>query len=64
MEDTLATELVQVGSASSRDELAVADMARDASDKEGLSSMISEHPIRCFWRGYQELMGFGMMPSL
>ena len=57
MEDTLATELVQFGAASSGDELAVADMSRDASEKEGVSSMISEHPIRCFWRGYQELMG-------
>jgi anthranilate 1,2-dioxygenase large subunit len=57
MEDTLATELVQFGSASGGDELAVADMSRDASEKEGVSSMISEHPIRCFWRGYQELMG-------
>jgi anthranilate 1,2-dioxygenase large subunit len=57
MEDTLATELVQVGAASSGNELAVADMSRDASNREGLNSMISEHPIRCFWRGYQELMG-------
>jgi anthranilate 1,2-dioxygenase large subunit len=56
MEDTLATELVQFGVAGSGDELAVADMSRDASENEGISSMISEHPIRRFWQGYQALM--------
>jgi anthranilate 1,2-dioxygenase large subunit len=57
MEDTLATELVQFGSAGSGDALSVADMGRDASEEEQAGSMISENRVRHFWRGYQELMG-------
>jgi anthranilate 1,2-dioxygenase large subunit len=57
MEDTLATELVQFGSAGSGDDLSVADMGRDASETAHLRSMTSEHSVRRFWRGYQELMG-------
>jgi anthranilate 1,2-dioxygenase large subunit len=56
MEDTLATELVQFGSANNGDALSIADMARDASEQEQASSMISENPVRRFWRGYQEPM--------
>jgi anthranilate 1,2-dioxygenase large subunit len=57
MEDTLATELVQFGSAGSGEALSVADMGRDASEEEQARSMISENRVRHFWRGYQELMG-------
>jgi anthranilate 1,2-dioxygenase large subunit len=57
MEDTLATELVQLGSAGSGGALSMADMGRDASEEEQAKSMISENRVRHFWRGYQELMG-------
>jgi len=57
MEDTLATELVQSATATSGDCLSIADMGRDALEKEQVGSMISENPVRRFWRGYQELMG-------
>jgi anthranilate 1,2-dioxygenase large subunit len=57
MEDTLATELVQLGTVASSDALAVADMGRDALEKDYARSNISESLVRRFWRGYQELMG-------
>ena len=57
MEDTLATELIRFGTASSGDAPSMADMGRDASDEEQNRSMISENRVRQFWRGYQELMG-------
>ncbi len=57
MEDALATELVQAGSAGSGDALAVADMCRDVADDPQNASSISESYIRRFWRGYQDLMG-------
>jgi anthranilate 1,2-dioxygenase large subunit len=57
MEDTLATELVQFSVADNADALSVADMGRDAPEKDNARSMVSENPIRRFWRGYQELMG-------
>ena len=57
MEDTLATELVQSGSAGSRDACSMADMGRDATDDQQISSDITEGHVRGFWRGYQEMMG-------
>lgn len=57
MEDTLATELVQFGTAGSGDSLSIADMGRDASDEQQSRSGIAEIRIRQFWRGYQHLMG-------
>jgi anthranilate 1,2-dioxygenase large subunit len=57
MEDTLATELVQSGSAGSRDACSMADMGRDAADDQQISSDITEAHVRGFWRGYQEMMG-------
>jgi anthranilate 1,2-dioxygenase large subunit len=57
MEDTFATELVQFGTAGARGALSVADLGRDASDTENARSVISEKPVRKFWRAYQEVMG-------
>jgi anthranilate 1,2-dioxygenase large subunit len=57
MEDTFATELVQSGTAGAGDVFSVADMGRDASDTENARSVISEKPLRRFWRAYQEIMG-------
>jgi anthranilate 1,2-dioxygenase large subunit len=57
MEDTFATELVQFGTAAVGDAFSVADMGRDASDKENADSVISEEPVRRFWCAYQEVMG-------
>lgn len=57
MEDTLATELVQSGSASSRNAWSMADMGRDARDGQQIASDIGEGHVRGFWRGYQQLMG-------
>lgn len=57
MEDTLATELVQFGAACDDAALAMVDMCHDASEAERTALMISEDPIRRFWRAYQELMG-------
>jgi anthranilate 1,2-dioxygenase large subunit len=57
MEDGLATELVQRGSAGSADALSVADMCRDIPDDLQAASSISEEYVRRFWQGYQELMG-------
>jgi anthranilate 1,2-dioxygenase large subunit len=57
MEDTLATELVQSGSAASRDACSMVDMGRDATDEQQISSDIAEGHVRGFWRGYQEMMG-------
>ncbi len=58
MEDTEATELVQRGIASSDPGegtyLGMGDEARDQA-----SSLITEHLIRSFWRGYRRLMGWG-----
>lgn len=48
MEDTLATELVQLGAVSNGDALSVADMGRDASKTENARSVISENPVRGF----------------
>ena len=56
MEDTLATELVQFATASSRDALSIADMGRDAPNDQPIRSGVAETSIRRFWRGYQELM--------
>ncbi len=57
MEDTEATELVQraVGSCESGDTsyIAMGDESRDQA-----SSLITEHMIRSFWRGYRGLMGW------
>ena len=57
MEDPFATELVQFGTAGAGDEFSVADMGRDASEEENAHSVISEKPVRRFWRAYQEIMG-------
>jgi anthranilate 1,2-dioxygenase large subunit len=57
MEDTFATELVQFGTAGAAGALSVADLGRDASDTENAGSVISEEPVRRFWRAYQEVMG-------
>jgi anthranilate 1,2-dioxygenase large subunit len=57
MEDTFATELVQFGTARAGSALSVADMGRDAADTENARSVISEKPVRRFWRAYQEIMG-------
>jgi anthranilate 1,2-dioxygenase large subunit len=57
MEDTYATELVQSGTAGAGDVFSVADMGRDASDEDHAHSVISEKPVRRFWRAYQEVMG-------
>jgi anthranilate 1,2-dioxygenase large subunit len=57
MEDTLATELVQFGTAGAAGALSVADMGRDATDVENAKTYISEEPVRRFWRAYQEVMG-------
>ncbi|MBV8452731.1 MAG: Rieske 2Fe-2S domain-containing protein, partial [Deltaproteobacteria bacterium] len=57
MEDTLATELVQFGAHGTSDALSVADMGREAPEKEHAMSTISENWIRRFWCAYQELMG-------
>ena len=53
MEDTFGTELIQFGTAGAGVEFSVADMGRDASDEENARSMISEKPVRRFWRAYQ-----------
>jgi anthranilate 1,2-dioxygenase large subunit len=55
MEDTEATELVQQGTAADGDKTSVIDMARHA-DEHG-NTLISEHMVRAFWRGYAKLMG-------
>ena len=57
MEDTFATELIQFGTAHAGGTLSVADMGRDAADTENARSVISEKPVRRFWRAYQEVMG-------
>ena len=57
MEDTLATEIVQAGTAGSGDALSVADMCRDVPGDPQSASSISESYIRHFWNGYQDLMG-------
>jgi anthranilate 1,2-dioxygenase large subunit len=57
MEDTFATELVQFGTAGAGGALSVADMGRDASEIETARSVVSEKPVRRFWRAYQEVMG-------
>lgn len=57
MEDTEATELVQRGVTSSpagdASWLGMGDETQDAR-----TSLITEHMIRCFWRGYRALMGW------
>ena len=57
MEDTEATELVQraVSSCAEGDESYIA-MGDEDSDKG--SSLITEHMIRSFWRGYRDMMGW------
>ena len=57
MEDTLATELVQFGTAGSGDAMSMADMCRDVPNDPQIASGISETYVRRFWRGYQQLMG-------
>ncbi len=57
MEDTEATELVQRGVTSSpQGEGSYLGMGDEARDQQ--SSLITEHMIRSFWRGYRELMGW------
>jgi len=57
MEDTEATELVQRGVVSSpagdASWLGMGDAGRD-----GDASLVTEHMIRSFWRGYRQLMGW------
>ena len=56
MEDTLATELVQLGAAGSSD--TVGGRYGPRLVRRGQSqSMITENRVRHFWRGYEELMG-------
>ena len=57
MEDTFATELVQLAATGHGNALSMADMGRDASESEHAGSTISETWVRRFWRAYQELMG-------
>jgi anthranilate 1,2-dioxygenase large subunit len=57
MEDTLATELVQSGTAGSGDAQSILGMGRDVPDDQQTRSGITEGHVRRFWRGYQELMG-------
>jgi anthranilate 1,2-dioxygenase large subunit len=57
MEDTFATELIQSGTVRAGDVFSMADMGRDASDEDNAHSVISEEPVRRFWRAYQEVMG-------
>jgi anthranilate 1,2-dioxygenase large subunit len=57
MEDTLATELVQFGTAGGGDAMSMADMCRDVPNDPQIASGISETYVRRLWRGYQELMG-------
>ena len=56
MEDTLATELVQIATKGT-DATAIAEMGRDAPRAQQMQSGISEHWVRSFWCAYQELMG-------
>lgn len=57
MEDTEATELVQRAVESSpRDTNSFIAMGEESSDQG--SSLITEHMIRSFWRGYRDLMGW------
>ena len=58
MEDTEATELVQraIESCAAGDSSYMA-MGDDSGD--GGTSLISEHMIRGFWRGYRNMMGWG-----
>ena len=57
MEDALATELVQSGTAGSSDALSLAEMGRDLPDDQQIRSSIAESQVRSFRRGYQALMG-------
>jgi anthranilate 1,2-dioxygenase large subunit len=57
MEDTEATELVQRGTIGDGTETSFIDMSRNSTNDE--SSAITERLIRGFWKGYQDLMGFG-----
>ena len=58
MEDTEATELVQRGIESCEDsDGSFMAMGDEASDQG--TSLITEHMIRSFWRGYRDLMGWG-----
>ena len=58
MEDTEATELVQraIESCAAGDS---SYMAMGGADGDGGTSLISEHMIRGFWRGYRNMMGWG-----
>jgi anthranilate 1,2-dioxygenase large subunit len=57
MEDTEATELVQRGVTSSpRGDGSYLGMGDEARDQQ--SSLITEHMIRSFWRGYRDIMGW------
>lgn len=58
MEDTEATELIQraITSCSSGDSSFMA-MGDEALDRG--TSLITEHLIRSFWKGYREMMGWG-----
>ena len=57
MEDTEATELVQRAIAScDADDGSYVAMGDEDEDRG--SSLITEHMIRSFWRGYRDLMGW------
>ncbi|MGE0860492.1 MAG: Rieske 2Fe-2S domain-containing protein [Gammaproteobacteria bacterium] len=58
MEDTEATELVQRAVEScDADDASYMGMGDDSQDQG--TSLITEHMIRSFWRGYRDLMGWG-----
>ena len=58
MEDTEATELVQRAVTSCEpDANSYIAMGNDNADQG--TSLITEHMIRSFWRGYRDLMGWG-----
>lgn len=56
MEDTEATELVQRATLRDGTATSVIEMAKHASEQD--NTLITEHLIRSFWRGYRGLMGF------
>ncbi|WP_332812495.1 anthranilate 1,2-dioxygenase large subunit AndAc [Sphingomonas sp.] len=61
MEDTEATELVQQGTHRDGEDYSAIDMGRAAGKED---SLINEHLIRSFWRGYAKLMGFEMADTV
>jgi anthranilate 1,2-dioxygenase large subunit len=61
MEDTEATELVQQGTHRDGEDYSAIEMGRAAGKED---SLINEHLIRSFWRGYGKLMGFEMADTV